>query len=111
METAVATISPPGLVIKRIVSSLNALDCSWQPGANSQVKVCGNAAIAVFMSTTGNPTEDALGGLQQNYLELSNVDPVRELVELIHTQRSFELNSQSIQSADQTMQTVNNLRR
>ncbi len=61
--------------------------------------------------TTGNPTEDALGELQQNYLELSNTDPVRELVELIHTQRSFELNSQSIQSADQTMQTVNNLRR
>ena len=60
---------------------------------------------------TGNPSQDGLGVLQQQFLETSNVDPVRELVELIRTQRSFELNSQSIQSADQTMQTVNNLRR
>lgn len=60
---------------------------------------------------TGNPTQDGLGTLQQAYLEMSNVDPVRELVALIRTQRSFELNSQSIQTADQTLQTVNNLRR
>jgi flagellar basal-body rod protein FlgG len=58
-----------------------------------------------------NPTQDGMGSLQQGALELSNVDPVRELVELIRTQRSFELNSQSIQSADQLLQTVNNLRR
>ncbi len=59
----------------------------------------------------GNPTQDGLGAIQQSMVEMSNVDPVRELVELIKTQRSFELNSQAIQSADQTMQTVNNLRR
>ena len=58
-----------------------------------------------------NPTQDGTGSVLQGNLELSNVDPVRELVELIRTQRSFELNSQSIQSADQTLQTVNNLRR
>ena len=44
-------------------------------------------------------------------LEGSNVDPVKELVTLIKTQRSFELNSQSIQTADQALQTVSNLRR
>ena len=60
---------------------------------------------------TANPTQDGMGPIQQNHLEMSNVEPVRALVELIHTQRSFELNSQSIQSADQTMQTINNLRR
>jgi len=32
-------------------------------------------------------------------LEGSNVEPVRELVDLIFTQRGFELNSQAIQSA------------
>ena len=58
-----------------------------------------------------NPGQDGTGQIRQGALELSNVDPVRELVELIHTQRSFELNSQAIQSADQTLQTVNNLRR
>jgi len=58
-----------------------------------------------------NPGQDGTGTVLQSNLELSNVDPVRELVELIRTQRSFELNSQSIQAADQSLQTVNNLRR
>jgi flagellar basal-body rod protein FlgG len=58
-----------------------------------------------------NPTQDGIGSVVSNTLELSNVDPVRELVELIRTQRSFELNSQSIQSADESLQTINNLRR
>ena len=47
----------------------------------------------------------------QGFLEASNVDPVKELVTLIKTQRSFELNSQSIQTADQALQTIGNLRR
>jgi len=59
----------------------------------------------------GNPTQDGLGSVLQGSLELSNVDPVRELVSLIMTQRGFELNSQALQSADQNLQTVNNLRR
>ena len=45
------------------------------------------------------------------FLESSNVDPVQELVTLIQTQRAFEMNSQSIQTADQVLQTVGNLKR
>jgi flagellar basal-body rod protein FlgG len=60
---------------------------------------------------TGTPLEDGLGALMQATLEGSNVDPVRELVELIFTQRGFELNSQSIQSADESLRVVTNLRR
>ena len=37
--------------------------------------------------------------------------PALELVDLITTQRTFELNSQGIQVADQALQLVNNLRR
>jgi len=60
---------------------------------------------------TGNPGEDGAGITLQGYLEGSNVDPVKELVTLIKTQRAFELNSQSIQTADQALQTIGNLRR
>ncbi|MFQ6048634.1 MAG: flagellar basal-body rod protein FlgG [Phycisphaerae bacterium] len=60
---------------------------------------------------TGNPGENGLGVIRAGALELSNVDPVRELVELIRTQRYFELNSQTVQSADETLQIVANLRR
>ncbi len=58
-----------------------------------------------------NPGLDGVGTLLSGNLELSNVDPATELIGLIQTQRAFELNSQSIQSADQTLQTVNQLRR
>ncbi len=58
-----------------------------------------------------NPTEDGAGEIRQGFLEASNVDPVKELITLIKTQRAFELNSQSIQTADQALQTISNLRR
>jgi flagellar basal-body rod protein FlgG len=60
---------------------------------------------------TSNPGDQGSGELLQNFLESSNVDPVTELVTLIQVQRAFELNSQSIQTADQALQTITNLRR
>jgi flagellar basal-body rod protein FlgG len=60
---------------------------------------------------TGTAQSDGLGAISQGSLEMSNVDPVRELIDLITTQRAFEMNSQSIQSADQSLQVVSNLRR
>jgi flagellar basal-body rod protein FlgG len=60
---------------------------------------------------TGNPGDQGSGSILQNFLEASNVDPVNELVTLIQTQRAFELNSQSIQTADEALQTITNLRR
>jgi flagellar basal-body rod protein FlgG len=39
------------------------------------------------------------------------VEPVRELIDLITTQRAFELNSKAIQVGDQMMQIVANLTR
>lgn len=57
------------------------------------------------------PGTNGAGTLKQGFLEGSNVDPVKELVSLIKTQRAFELNSQSIQTADQALQTIGNLRR
>jgi flagellar basal-body rod protein FlgG len=58
-----------------------------------------------------NPGQNGIGTLLQSTLELSNVDPVNELVNLITTQRSFEMNSQAVQAADQIMQLITNLRR
>jgi flagellar basal-body rod protein FlgG len=69
------------------------------------------ATLASGPVNLGNPGTVGLGTLQQNSLELSNVDPVTELVDLITTQRSFELNSQAVQAGDQIMQLINNLRR
>ncbi len=61
--------------------------------------------------TPGIPGQNGLGELQQNMLEASNVEPVQELIDLITTQRSFELNSQAVQAGDQVLQLISNLRR
>lgn len=59
----------------------------------------------------GEPNENGRGSILQGMLESSNVDPVKELVNLIRTQRAFEMNSQSIQAADEALQTIGRLRR
>ena len=59
----------------------------------------------------GEPGQNGLGQLKGGYLELSTTEAVKELVELIKTQRVFQMNSQSIQTADQALQVVANLRR
>jgi flagellar basal-body rod protein FlgG len=58
-----------------------------------------------------NPGEQGLGSIRQGNLEASNVEPVQELIDLITTQRAFELNSQAVQAGDQIMQNISNLRR
>lgn len=61
--------------------------------------------------TVGNPGTNGLGLIRQNTLELSNVEPVQQLIDLITTQRAFELNSQTVQAGDQVLQLVANMRR
>lgn len=58
----------------------------------------------------GEPGTENFGSVRGNMLEGSNVDPARELIELIRTQRAFEMNSQSIRAADETLRTVSQLR-
>ncbi|MCH7870067.1 MAG: flagellar basal-body rod protein FlgG [Planctomycetes bacterium] len=72
--------------------------------------------IFLASAASGDPIEgtagqDGIGTLSAGMLELSNTSAVTELVELIKTQRVFQMNSQTIQSADETLQVVANLRR
>ncbi len=53
---------------------------------------------------TGTPGQNGLGSLQQGFVETSNVNVVEELVEMIQTQRAYELNSKAIQTSDQMLQ-------
>lgn len=56
--------------------------------------------------------EDGSGGtILQGYLETSNVQVVEEMVKLIQAQRAYEINSKSIQTADEMLGMANNLKR
>jgi len=60
--------------------------------------------------TVDQPGNGGLGLIQQGFLETSNVEVVKELVGLIENQRAFELNSQSIKTADEMLQVAAHLR-
>lgn len=57
---------------------------------------------------TGTPGLNGLGTLLQGSVESSNVNIAEELVNMIETQRAYEMNSKAIQSADQMLQFVTN---
>jgi len=61
--------------------------------------------------TVGTPGLNGVGFIRQGVLESSNVEPVQELIDLITTQRAFELNSKVVQAGDEIMQVATNLRR
>ncbi len=48
----------------------------------------------------GVPGDPGFGTVEQGYLENSNVDPVKEITDLIAAQRAYEMNSKVIQAAD-----------
>lgn len=55
---------------------------------------------------TGQPTLNGMGSVQQGYLEGSNVNVVSALVDMISTQRAYEINSKAVQASDQMLQYV-----
>ena len=57
----------------------------------------------------GNPGEVGFGTLRGGALEKSNVEAVTELVNLIVAQRAYEMNTKSIRTTDQMMQTANDI--
>jgi flagellar basal-body rod protein FlgG len=59
----------------------------------------------------GQPGTENRGRILQGFVEGSNVDPTRELIDLIRTQRAFEMNSNTIRAADETLRAVAQLRR
>jgi flagellar basal-body rod protein FlgG len=61
--------------------------------------------------TTGNPALDGMGTISQGFIELSNVSVVDEMVNMIVSQRAYEVNSKAVQTSDEMLQVANNLKR
>ena len=55
---------------------------------------------------SGNPGSTGLGTLMQGSLEASNVNVVEELVNMIETQRAYEMNAKAIETVDSMLQYV-----
>ncbi|HEC17338.1 MAG TPA: flagellar basal-body rod protein FlgG [Sedimenticola sp.] len=64
--------------------------------------------VASGSPTTADPGTDGLGTLIQGSLESSNVNVVEELVNMIETQRAYEMNSKAISTTDEMLSYVTN---
>jgi flagellar basal-body rod protein FlgG len=81
-------------------------DAGLEPIGGSRYRETESSGAA----TLGVAGDVAFATTQQGYLENSNVDPVREITELIQAQRSYEMNSKVIQAADSMYGTMANIR-
>jgi flagellar basal-body rod protein FlgG len=100
-----------------------------QPGSNTPVEV-GSLQLATFINPVGlqavgenfyvetfssgppninAPGIDGAGILNQGYVETSNVNVVEELVNMIQTQRAYEINSKAVQTSDQMLQKLSQM--
>ncbi len=62
--------------------------------------------VASGAPIVGTPSENELGYITQGSLETSNVNVVEELVNMIETQRAYEMNSKAISTTDQMLSFV-----
>jgi len=72
--------------------------------------------LYINTSASGDPIEgvagqNGLGQIRQGFVEMSNVQLVEEMTDLITGQRAYEANSKAITTSDSMLQTVNNLKR
>lgn len=127
-------IVQPGITIPTTATSVtigNDGTVSVQTAGNAAPTQVGNLQLADFVNPaglqpiggnlfletgasgspqTGTPGQNGLGQLTQGSLESSNVNVVQELVDMIETQRAYEVNARAISTADQMLQyTTNNL--
>ena len=59
----------------------------------------------------GFPGAEGFGGIHQGFVETSNVEIAKEMVNMIVAQRAYEMNSKAIQTSDTMLGIANNLKR
>ncbi|MFI5385210.1 MAG: flagellar basal-body rod protein FlgG [Fimbriimonadales bacterium] len=121
------TIPPNAITIS--ISNTGVVTASL-PGQNDQQTI-GQMQVALFPNPAGltrigqnlyvaggasgsvqleNPGSSGAGTLDSGVLEGSNVQVVEEMVKMIMAQRAYEINSKAIQTSDQMLATINNLK-
>jgi flagellar basal-body rod protein FlgG len=79
-------------------------------GLSSLGKNLYQETVASGTATTGTPGSTGIGSLSQGFLELSNIQLVEELVNMILAERAYEVNSKVITTSDNMLQTATRLK-
>lgn len=102
------SVTMPGTATNQVIGTLQLADfinaAGLQPnGDNLYLETAASGAPQI-----GQPGLNGLGTLAQNSLEASNVNVVEQMVDMIETQRTYEMNSKAISAADSMLQFLTN---
>ncbi len=103
------TVTQPGTTIPQTVGTFELARFLNPAGLRSLGRNLFLPTEASGDATPGTPGVEGMGTLLQGFVEMSNVNVVEEMVNLIIGQRAYEINSRAIRTADEMMQTANNL--
>lgn len=117
-DTLDVTFNPDGTVFAKVAGNdtpqeIGRLDLAMFPNPAGLEAIGGNLFVATVGSGQAQvvrPGEQGSGTLSQGYLEGANVKAVEEMIDMIATQRAYELNSKVISTADQMLQRLTQLR-
>ncbi len=107
-EDGIVSVTLPGSAAASQVGTLQLADFINPTGLQPMGHDLLLETAASGAPQTGSPGSTGLGTVGQGSLEASNVNTVEELVNMIETQRAYEINSKAISTAEQMLQYANN---
>ena len=107
-EDGTVTVQLPGNTSPTQVGSIQTVDFINPSGLQAMGQNLFLETAASGSPQAGTPSLNGLGRVLQGSLETSNVNTVEELVNMIESQRAYEMNSKAISTADQMLQYLNN---
>ena len=107
-EDGVVTVLTAGATTSTQVGNIQTVDFVNPTGLQAIGKNLFNETSSSGSPQAGTPGLNGLGSLSDGALESSNVNVVEELVNMIETQRAYEMNSKVISTADGMLQYVTN---
>jgi flagellar basal-body rod protein FlgG len=117
-DTTLVTVHQDGTVLAKVPgrdepTELGTLDLTLFANPEGLESAGNNLLVATAGSgepVTVKPGEQGAGIVAQGFLEGANVKAVEEMIDMISTQRAYEMNSKVIQTADQMLQRLTSLR-
>ncbi|BCX88645.1 flagellar basal-body rod protein FlgG [Methylomarinovum tepidoasis] len=107
-EDGIVSVTIPGTPTPQQLGQIQLADFVNPTGLEPIGENLFRESVASGAPTVGNPGEEERGALVQHSLETSNVNVVEEMVNMIETQRAYEMNSKAISTVDQMLGFLNN---
>jgi flagellar basal-body rod protein FlgG len=105
-ETGQVYVRMPNQTDLQLIGQLTLVNFINEAGLDALGGNLYRETVASGAPTLGVAGDPGFGSVHQGYLEHSNVDPVKEITELIAAQRAYEMNSKVIQASDEMFATI-----